>query len=218
VRPVGVKLSVMSRSRATTLDEDEQLDLEGQRIVLHGISYDDYVTMNDVFADRSGVRFAYLDGTLEIMSPGLRHEGIKTALARLLELYALEKGIPIYGYGQLTKRRKRKKAGVEPDECYYVGANHRRYPQLGRVPDLAIEIVDRHALRKIEIYRRLGVREVWVIEKRQLQVHVLWGERYVTRPKSKLFPELDVALLNEYAHLEDQDDAVRAFWALLRRT
>ncbi|HUS33485.1 MAG TPA: Uma2 family endonuclease [Kofleriaceae bacterium] len=203
---------------ATAIDDiDDHLFLEGQRIVLEGISYDDYVTMNDLFVDRPGVRFAYLDGTLEIMSPGFRHGGLKTLLARLLELYALESGIPIYGYGQMTKRKKRKKVGVEPDECYYVGASHRRYAQRGRAPDLAIEIVHSHGMRKIEIYRRLGVREVWVIDKGGLTINALWGERYIVRPKSRLFPDLDVAVLMEYAQLEDQDDAVRAFWALLRR-
>jgi Uma2 family endonuclease len=208
-----------SPTAATSDDVDEEIFLDGQCIVLDGISYDDYVTMNDLFIDRGRhVRFAYLDGTLEIMSPGLRHEGLKKSIARLLELYALETGIPIYAYGQLTKRRKRSKAGVEPDECYFVGASHRRYAQMNRPPDLAIEIVHSHGMRKVEIYRRLGVRELWVLEKGQLTINALWGERYVVRPKSRLFPELDVGLLIEYAHLEDQDDAVRAFWSLLRRS
>jgi Uma2 family endonuclease len=206
----------MSRARASALDEDE--DLGDQRIVLHGISYDDYVTMNDLFVDRSGVRFAYLDGTLEIMSPGRRHEVIKKGFARLFELYALETGIPIYGYGELTTRAECEKAGLEPDECYYVGKSHRGYADLGRPPDLAIEIVDRNAMRKIEIYRRLRVREVWVVENGRITINALWGERYIVRPASKWFPDLDVALLAEYAGLDDQDDAVRAWWSLLRRT
>lgn len=208
----------MSRARAPACDGNDEFDLGGQRIILGGISYDDYVTMNDLFVDRSGVRFAYLDGTLEIMSPGRRHEILKKGLARLFELYALEKGIPIYGYGEMTTRKEKKKAGVEPDECYYVGTKHRRYADLDRPPDLAIEIVDRNAMRKIEIYRRLGVREVWVVEKGVLTINLLWGERYVVRPNSKFFPDLDTALMLEYAQLPDQDDAVRAWWSLLRRT
>lgn len=216
---MSATLSAMRRTASASQDDvEEEIFVDGQQIVLDGISYDEYVAINDMLDER-GLRFAYLDGTLEIMSPGNRHESVKTALARLLELYALQMGIPIYGLGSTTTRKKRKKVGVEPDECYYVGASHRRYARMKRPYDLAIEVVQSHGMRKIEIYRRLGVREVWVVEKGTITINALWGERYVVRPKSKLFPDLDLALLAEYAHLdfEEQDDAVRAWWALLRR-
>ena len=56
-------------------------------------------------------------------------------IARLVEMYAADRDAPLYGYGSTTFRRELKERGLEPDECYCVGADLRTYP------DLAIEVV-----------------------------------------------------------------------------
>lgn len=106
-----------------------------QIVLLRGVPWAQYEALCRARSDMAGPRLAYLDGDLEIMSPGRRHELEKTLLARLLEIFALENRVPLNGFGSETFRRKAKRAGVEPDECYSVG--HAR-----KLPDLAIEVVE----------------------------------------------------------------------------
>jgi Uma2 family endonuclease len=72
---------------------------------------------------------------------------------------------------------------VEPDECYLVGDQSRD------TPDLAIEVIwTSGGLDKLEIYRRLGVGEVWIWKEEKIQMHVLRGEEYQLTEKSRLSP------------------------------
>jgi Uma2 family endonuclease len=105
-----------------------------QRIVLNGISWRDYCVLRDLL-DSPGVRMTYLHGALEIMRPSRLHEDVKTRIARLLELYALERDIALYGYGSTTFRNEPKERGLEPDECYVLGK-----PQSEGFPELALEV------------------------------------------------------------------------------
>lgn len=50
---------------------------EDHFIVLRG-TWDDYERVLAMRGDRSAPRIAYLDGTIEIMSPSIFHEGIKS--------------------------------------------------------------------------------------------------------------------------------------------
>ena len=108
------------------------------RIVVHGISWAQYEAILAALGDSPGVRLAYLEGALEIMSPSRRHELLRKTLARLLEIYALERDIPLVGYGAATFRKRAKERGVEPDECYVLGEPGKREPA---APHLAIEVV-----------------------------------------------------------------------------
>jgi Uma2 family endonuclease len=82
----------------------------------------------------------YLKGWLEIARTSKEHEVGKTQIARLLELFCLERDIPLYGYGSTTFRKEEKERGLEPDECYCRGAER-------DVPDIALEVAqpDQHA-------------------------------------------------------------------------
>jgi hypothetical protein len=48
------------------------------------------------------------------------------------------------------------------------------------------------------------------------RVYQLGPAGYTQQPVSRLFPDLDVAVLAEHAAMPDQDDAVRAYWDRLR--
>jgi Uma2 family endonuclease len=56
----------------------------GQSVVLHGVSWEQYERLLDVFSDRR-FRHTYDRGTLEIMSPSPQHESLKTFIGRLVE-------------------------------------------------------------------------------------------------------------------------------------
>jgi Uma2 family endonuclease len=182
---------------------------EERRILLSNVPWSTYVVLRDSI-DSSGVRMTYLEGSLEIMSPSRAHEVDKTQIARLLELFCLERDIPLYGYGSMTCRREEKQRGLEADECYCRDRDR-------EVPDVALEvIVTNPLLDKLEVYRGLGVREVWVYRSGRFEVHALHGERYERIVTSEIFPEVDLAAIARYVAMPDQHAALRAFRDELR--
>ena len=70
---------------------------------------------------------------------------------------------------------------------------------------------------KLEVYRGLGTREVWVFEDGRFTIYRLRGERYVTISASLSFPEIDLARIAHYAGEWNQPEALRAYEAELRR-
>jgi hypothetical protein len=61
-----------------------------QRFVLHGVDWRTYCVLRELL-DSPGLRMTYLEGALELMSPSLRHEAFKKMIARLIEVFALER-------------------------------------------------------------------------------------------------------------------------------
>jgi Uma2 family endonuclease len=192
-----------------------------QRVLLSGISWRDYCVLRDLL-DGPGVRMTYLEGTLEIMSPSRLHEDLKKRIARLLELFALERDVPLYGYGSTTFRLEARERGLEPDECYVVGK-----PQTEGFPELALEVTVTHGgIDKLEVYRGLGVREVWILdatpggsggrEPGPIAVHELGPDGYEPRPQSRVVPGIDLEALARFAREPDQHAALKAYRDHLR--
>jgi Uma2 family endonuclease len=183
---------------------------EEQRVVLTNVPWAVYVMLRDSL-DSSGVRMTYLQGELEIMSPSRDHEVSKKQIARLLELLCLELDIPLFAYGSTTFRKEEKARGLEPDECYSRDADR-------DVPEVALEVVVTHgSIDKLEVYRGLGVREVWVFEQGAFRVLSLRGDAYEQIGASEVFPEVDLARIAHFAVERDQHAALRAFRDELRR-
>lgn len=182
-----------------------------QRVVTYGVSWSHFEEQLALRGDRSGPRMAFLDGAFERMSPSKDHERIKSYIGRLVETYALERDIDLSPYGGWTLKRARKQAGLEPDECYLVGDQDRD------TPDLAIEVVWTHGgLDKLEIYRRLGVGEVWRWKDSRIEMYVLRKARYEKVERSTVFPDLDVGRLCTFLDYPTVTQAVKAFRETLR--
>jgi len=187
---------------------------EDQHVVLRAMSWQDFEALLAIRGERSGVRMYYLDGEIEIVSPTKIHEGRKTTLARLLEIWALESDVALNGFGSWTLKKEIREAGAEPDECYIVGDSTEK-----EVPDLAIEVEWSRVtgLAKPEIYRRLGVRELSTLKSDgQLVIRTLEKGEWAQRAKSKLFPKLDLAWLRSFLDMAPQSKAVRAIRDALR--
>jgi Uma2 family endonuclease len=183
-----------------------------QRMLVHGVSWKNYVMLREAL-DTPGLRMTFYKGTLELMSPSRNHLLWKTNSARLIELFALERNIDLYGYGGTTFRREAAERGLEPDECYSVG---RVMPE-GDVPDIALEVIyTAPLLNKLDVYRGLGVREVWAFEKGRFAIHRLEDDRYVRDERSALVPSLDFTLVARFATREDQPQALREMRDALR--
>ncbi|WP_437485723.1 Uma2 family endonuclease [Sorangium sp. So ce1014] len=181
-----------------------------QRFVIYGVPWQTYVRLRDEL-DTPGLRMTFCEGTLELMRPSIDHEATKKSIARLIEIFALERDVPLHGYGSTTFRREAKARGLEPDECYCVGE------PLKEFPDIAIEVVlTSGGLDKLSVYSGLGVREVWFWERDAFQLHALRGEAYEAIATSELLPDLDLAALARFVRWPDQHAAVKAFRSWLR--
>ncbi|WP_088241587.1 Uma2 family endonuclease [Calothrix rhizosoleniae] len=183
-----------------------------------GVSWENYEALLVKLAENSHYRVTFLDGILEIVSPSIRHEKIKTNLGMLLERFFYNKRIRFVPMGSSTFKNKAKKAGAEPDECYCIGEEK-------GVPDLVIEVVITSGnISKLEIYRRLGVTEVWFWERNEIKLYRLrdnsQNEQAIVYPdtygyeqvnRSEILPELDISLLEQCVSITDSIEAIDAF-------
>ena len=159
----------------------------------------------------TGARLIYLDGCLEIMTPlSEAHEEPKKTLGQLVEVYMRTKDIRFYARGSATIGMKELGARKEPDESYCLGTRK-------SVPDLAIEVtVTSGGIDTLEIYRRVGVQEVWFWEDSVISVYCLRPTGYELVSNSELLPELDLRSIEFYSRMADQYDAVNAFMRSLK--
>lgn len=124
--------------------------------------------------------------------------------------------VTLEGYGSWTLENPRVQRGAEPDECDLVGRVASDDDHEHDRPDIAIEVVwTSGGIDKLEVYRKLGVREVWQYERGSLRSFVLQGEEYAAVDRSQVLPTLDAALILSCMSESSQTAAVRA---LLRGT
>jgi Uma2 family endonuclease len=156
----------------------------------------------------------YLDGMLELVTPSRGHETKGSWIGSLVEVYAIETGTTLSAVGSWTLKDKLKLAGAEPDECYILGEDPEE--KLTR-PHFVIEVQwSRGGIWKLEIYKRLGVREVWFWEKGAIAVYVLHRGRWRHVPRSACLPELDLELLVKHLDHPAMTIAMNAFRAALK--
>jgi Uma2 family endonuclease len=180
-----------------------------QRVIIENVSWETYEKILELFDERPGLRITYLAGALEIMVPSREHERRKTVIGRLLEAYADHFEIDFDGFGSTTFKNELVERGLEPDECYVIGDPDKE------LPDIALEVVLSHGIDKLEVYRGLGVPEVWRFEKGRFTVYRLAedGSRYDARDRSTFLPDLDLELLARFVSWKNQREAVAAFRA-----
>lgn len=173
-----------------------------EKYITSGVNWQAYESLLSALGNSSGYRIAYLLETLEIMSPSRSHELDKKAIARLLEAYLEVKRIRFWGLGSTTFKSKDKQAGKEPDECYCISTDK-------DIPDLAIEVVyTSGGVDTLEIYLRLGVREVWFWQNNKFKIYCLEGNSYQQQQQSKLLSDLNLTLLAQYVIIQDPLDAI----------
>ena len=176
------------------------------------VGWQEYEKLLAMRGEGSVPRMTYLEGLVELMSPSRHHEIDKTRFGRLIETWSDIAGAQLEGYGSWTLKDEEQDRGVEPDECYTVRRlavdDHDR-------PDIAVEVIwTSGGINKLEVYRKLGVREVWFYERGRLRFFALGGsagdERYMEIPRSELLPELPVDLLLACMKEPSQPAAIRA--------
>src|ERR1700730_13574267 len=93
----------------------------GQNLLLDEVTWKEYLRLLNIWARRR-LRLTYDRGVLEIMTISSEHERYKHLLGRLIEALTEELSLPIAGFGSFTCKRKKKKRGLEPDECYWIAS------------------------------------------------------------------------------------------------
>lgn len=182
------------------------------KILLSDVTWEQYETLLSMFGDRTYLRLNYLQGILEIMTTSLEHEMIKKMIARLLELYALEKDIDLFSCGSATFKNQAKARGLEPDESYCIGTRK-------DLPDLAIEIViTSGGIDKLEIYKGLQIKEIWFweVDKKQLTFYQLHNNKYQKIDQSYFFPELDLQDFSNYVNPLEEPKMIKSFLKHIR--
>ncbi|MGK7899700.1 MAG: Uma2 family endonuclease [Xenococcus sp. (in: cyanobacteria)] len=186
--------------------------MKENRIALNDISWHEYESLLNIFKDQPLLRLIYLEKNLEIMTNSPEHEMLKTLIGRLIEIYALEKEIDLYGCGATTYKKEAKLRGLEPDESYCFGSRK-------EIPDLAIEVViTSGGIDKLKIYQGLNVPEVLFWQEGKLTLYSLINELegYQKVKQSQFLPALNFEILEQYINPEEEPKMVAQYRQLIR--
>ena len=198
----------------TLLNPEENLQGSEVRYITDKVSWEYYETLLTQLGDSLEFRLTYLDGILEVMSPSRNHERIKTLIGDLLLIYFLETDTEYYPTGSMTLRNPEQRGGTEPDESYCIGSNK-------EIPDLAIEVViTSGGINRLEVYQRLGVREVWFWQNNRFLVYHSRSENveqfqqtsgYELINSSEILPDINLTILAEYVQHPNPLIAAKSF-------
>ncbi len=193
----------------------------GERLRLRDISWAEFEAILAEMGDHRGSRVSYDRGVLEIVMPLPEHEVIKELLGDMVKILLEELELDCEPFGSTTFLRQDLGQGVEPDQCFYI-ENHQRVRGKTRLdlavdppPDLVIE-VDLTSKTQLEIYRGLGVKEVWRYVNQKLRIDVLTDTGYVQATHSPTFAgfldliEIISGMVNGYPTL-GRSPTLRAF-------
>lgn len=181
----------------TTLLRISQIEtLAGQSTVLHDIDWQQFESILQDLGDKRRSRIAYLNGVLEIALLLPEREKIKVLIRDFVQVLMDEMEIDFEGFGSTTFKRVDKLAGLEPDDCFYIQNNvamrgiRKLDMTIDPPPDLAIE-VDVTSKTKFDVYRTLGVPELWLYD-RTLKIYILRDGEYVESQFSSIFGNLPI--------------------------
>jgi Uma2 family endonuclease len=199
-----------------------------QRLVLYGVSWEEYSRMLRAFAERPSLRLTYDRGALELMTLSLEHESLVRFFSLLILALTLEFDLPLKGGGSTTFKRRGRRRGLEPDECYWIAGEPlvrgkekidlRRDPP----PDLALEIdISYSTINRMSIYEALRVPEVWRLHEGALTFHALATDgHYQVVTHSTAMPKVasaDIAGLLSLRGTMDENAMFRHFQAWARQ-
>jgi Uma2 family endonuclease len=176
----------------------------GQRIYLHDLDWREFEQILLELGEKRATRIAYFDGDLEIRMPLPEHERAKVLIGDLLKILLEELDLPWESLGSSTFKKQSMKAGIEPDDCFYIKnskamiGKKRLDMTIDPPPDLVIE-VDLTSPTQISAYEALGVPEIWRYKNGRLAVFMLTEGQYIESSISLIFPDLPV--LEAISHL-----------------
>jgi len=190
-----------------------------QYFVLPGCyNWQQFKTLTTSLGENSNLKISYLDGKIELMTTGEKHETISRLISLLLGLYFWQMKIEFIPVGSATRESEEKEVSFAPDESYYIGRQKEH-------PDLAIEVIITSGnTNKLEKYKRLQVREVWFWKQEKISVYVLQNAEnedkiwYELKKKSELLPDLDLEMLVNCVLMPSKLEAMNEFLTNIQAT
>ena len=165
---------------------------QDQHLICSGISWEQFKLIQAGFADSTGVRFFYYQGTIEIIMPSRAHEAVSRLICILLSIFCMEYNIEFEPTGSMRQQREGE-VSVEPDESYCFGISK-------STPDLAIEVIfSSGSTKKLQRYQALEIPEVWFWQDGVFSLYHLKNNNYESISHSQI-PELvnlDINLLTQ---------------------
>ena len=164
--------------------------------IFSNVEWSEYENLLEDIGDISWCRISFLDGLLEIMAPGRKHERIKELTGRLIVAYCDEKEIDYFSFGSTTLKNKKFKVGKEPDTGYAIEVDK-------ELPDIAVEVNQTSgSINDLEKYKRLGIQEVWIWDKNdKLEFYILTSNKYIKSTKSKFLNNLESEIVQNYVKI-----------------
>jgi Uma2 family endonuclease len=184
-------------------------------LLFEGLTWREFKAVEQLL-NRPGYRLSFLDGILEIRRmPGEPHETVKERIGALLELYLLMAGFDFTPTGSMTLESEGVSAKREADKSYKLAPSR-------ALPDLAIEVVfSSGGINKLEAYKRLKIKEVWLWEDGVLEVYHLRGEgnalHYERVSNSEEVKGIDLNLLLRCINMVNHVDAIKTFQQSLQK-
>jgi len=169
----------------------------GSCLTLEGLSWAEFEEIQAAYDERSGIRVAFCDGTLELVSPLPAHERPHCIISDIVKALLDAQERDWEDFGASTLRREKHLAGVEPDKGLYiqnaerVRSNMRLDLEIDPPPDLAIES-DLTSKTMLAAYERLQVPELWIFEDGDLRINLLKDGKYRESETSLIFPDIDI--------------------------
>ena len=186
-----------------------------QQFVFDGLTWEQYETLLASLGERR-LRHTFVEGRLEVVTPSYAHESSKSFVGGLVEMMCRLCRLPRQSAGSTTMKREDFERGLEPDECFFLGkdsaAAMRGKSQYDAdkdpPPDLVIEVdVTSNSKHRVEMYRRMGVPEVWRCRNYVVTFLGLTKDgRYRQILRSRHFSFLSSDELNRIIELRDELD------------
>lgn len=174
-------------------------------VTFHNVSWEEYEQLIEELGEASDLRVSYNDGTLTIMTLSSEHESYAIFINILVGHLSFRLRTNIRFFGSATMRKKASKKGSEPDGCFYVQTasliGNKMHIDFATdpPPDIVLEIDIHHDSRdKFSIYAALGVPEIWRYDGRELTLHQLREDQYVSVENSRALPVLSARALTDF--------------------
>ncbi|MBD6617140.1 Uma2 family endonuclease [Komarekiella sp. 'clone 1'] len=197
------------------------------RVLLQNISWQTFKIMLAEMGSERNSRFAYDNGTIEIMNPLMPHENSNRLIEGFVVVLCEELGLEIRRAGSLTLTRDDLERGAEPDSSYYI-QNEALVRDKENIdiatdppPDLVLEVeYSRSAIDKFRLYAAMGVPEFWRYNGSVLRVYALEGRQYSETQTSPTFAPLSIKEIPRFIQQAKKDGEIattRAFRAWVRQ-
>jgi Uma2 family endonuclease len=198
-----------------------------QTLVLPSIDWRTYTGFLHALS-KNHLRITYDRGTLEIMTLTHEHESDARFLGRLALTLTEELQLAVKAGGSTTFRKKLKRRGLEPDDCFWIASEalvrgKRKIDlRVDPPPDLAIEVDITHSsLNRMSIYATLGVPEIWRYDGKSLTFNELQTDgRHAKVAHSRAFPLVTPADLMNFLAMRgqlDENAVIRQFRAWIQQ-